>query len=227
MTGECPGVTGRWTCRASALRIQDNELIAALADLGLLENPFEPFVANEDGDPCEADGGDDIFDTFPETDDALIDQELGGEAPAPGSLRVRVLYAETEDDPGATARSGVANVVIMQGVGPTATELLAVEVLTSEATGRCEGGTPVLAGDSNVVSLRVMGETTPLDDPGDEVEIPLGPIGTLWINEEVEGTTPDGGTFLTRRALHLDTDTPAGDVIIAESTVDVHGDPCP
>ncbi len=196
---------GAFSCRASALRVDDSPLAPIIGD------PFEPFVANEQQSPCA------------DEDASLINtgDQISG---PPGTLTVKVLHATTSDDNGADAEAGVADVIVKDSTGA---EVLRVGVANSSATGRCEGGQPVLDGESEIVGLNINGnETTiPQDDPAtpeDEsfTEIPLGPLGTVFLNWE-----DDSGNELTRRAVFFE-GSPLGDVIVGEAIADYSGNPC-
>ncbi|MPZ01013.1 MAG: hypothetical protein GEU97_24220 [Actinophytocola sp.] len=199
------GGDGDFSCRASALRIDASPLSPVIGD------PFEPFVANDAKSPCA------------DEDASLINtgDQISG---PPGTLTIKAAHAVTEDDNGADAEAGVANVIVKNDVG---VEVLRVGVANASATGRCEGGQPVLDGESEIVGLNINGNevTIPQDDPEtpeDEsfTEIPLGPLGTVFLNWE-----DDSGDELTRRAVFFE-GSPLGDVIIGEAIADYSGNPC-
>jgi len=93
------------------------------------------------------------------------------------------------------------------------------EVQASAGVGCESGRVGKPAGASRVVGLKVNGTAVTVP-PGDApFTLPLGPAGTLMLNEEVvEGAT------LTRRAIHLK--TPSADVVLAEAVVTTTGNPC-
>ncbi|MPY80554.1 MAG: hypothetical protein GEV04_19320 [Actinophytocola sp.] len=199
------GGDGGFSCRASALRVDGSPLAPIIGD------PFEPFVANDAKDPCA------------DEDASLINtgDQISG---PPGTLTIKAAHAETSDDNGADAEAGVVNVIIKD---PTGAEILRVGVLNASATGRCDNGQPVLDGESEVVGLNINGNeaTIPQDDPAtpeDEsfTEIPLGPLGTVFLNWE-----EDSGNELTRRALFFE-GSPLGDVIIGEAIADFDESAC-
>ena len=199
------GGDGDFSCRASALRIDGSPLAPIIGD------PFEPFVANAASDPCADEDA-----SLVNTGDAITGP--------PGTLTIQAAHAVTEDDNGADADAGVANVVIKDAAG---VEILRVGVLNASATGRCEGGQPVLDSKSEVVGLKIGDNevTIPQDDPATEpdesfTEIPLGPLGTVFLNWEEESSNE-----VTRRALFFD-GSPLGDVIIGEAIADYSGNPC-
>ena len=206
--GPPPPPEGVFSCRASALRIDGSPLAPLIGD------PFEPIVANQDGRPCETE------------DASLIALPLAG---PPGSLTVLALHAATNAENGANAKGGVAEVTLRDAVGM---EVLRLGVLNAEATGSCDNGEPALTGNSEVASLRISGNEIeiPPDDPAtpeDEshVEVPLGPLGTIHVNEEMRTSSADE-TVLTRRAFWFE-GSPLGDIIIGEAIADFSGDPCP
>jgi len=200
------GGDATFSCRASALRLQDNEVLATLEGLGLGEvlgdlTPFEPVIANDANDPCATGNG-----TLIDTEDALA-------ADGVGSLRAQVLQAETSSIDGGNAEAGVAKVSIRDADGNVVIEARAV---SSTATSRCAGGLAALEGSSSIAYLNVAGEVVDVT-AGEQIAIPVPGIGTLYIGyNDVENGV------VTQRALFLDTETPLGDVIVAEAIADVH-----
>jgi hypothetical protein len=196
-----PTTAGNFSCRASALRIENNALLTALG-----QPVLEPVVANENDNPCNPEN-----ETLVDTGNTLTGP--------PGTLRAQALEAETtETDDGATASSSVARVRITNTAG---VELISARLVGSSATATCDAqGNPQLEGESSIVALNLNGQRIVV--PDEEVAIPVPGVGTLFLNYQEE---KDG--VLTQRAIFLDTNTPLGDVIVAESVVDVHGgNPC-
>ncbi|WP_034267315.1 choice-of-anchor P family protein [Haloechinothrix halophila] len=194
---------GAFSCRASALRIDGSPLAPIIGD------PFEPFVANADQDPCVTDDGSSPL--------------QGGSEQDFGSGSVKAAYATTDDSEGADANAGVAHVLIEGDPG-----FVEATVLDAHASGRCEGGQPVLSGGSTVATLNLNGNPVALPPDNEHVEIPLGPLATLHLNW-TETTQTEDGEVATFRALYLDAgelEPATGDVIIGEAIADYSGNPC-
>ncbi len=165
---------------------------------GLIE--IEPVVANPENDPCVAE------------DVALIDPL---NPLTLGSLgNVRALFAQTTVGPGGSqAQSGAATANLSVG-GITVN----AAALTSMASASCTGSpTPALSGNSTVLFAQINGQT--FVNVSDPVTIPLGPLGTVYLNQQT--TTSDS---VTQRALRVE--TPLETVTVAESIADFNGEPC-
>jgi hypothetical protein len=172
---------------------------ASAVRVELLE--LEPFIANDAQSPC----ADDSTGLIPQT-------VLGGAEGDPGSLTIGVLNAITSDDGGGDAEAYVAKVELRDSTGAV---VIGANVLRSSASASCDDG---LTGNSSVAKVEIGGE---IIDISDASEIPLGPLGTLYLNWQ-----ENSGGVLTQRALFLDSDV-LGDVIVAESIAGIEGDPCP
>ena len=192
---------GRFTCRASALRISGNPVLEAL--LGDAGSPFEPRTANAANDPCETDAA------------SSLDQTFAG---APGSIRVTVQPVATDATSGGSANAGTSRLVISS---PTAT-IADIQVTSTAVTATCSAGVPTLDGSAIVVSGTINGETFS-SPPVGPITIPQ--IGVLHIDWQ-ETSTEGGETALVRRAIYLDAGPPVGDVVIAESRAGYVGNPC-
>lgn len=168
-------VTGRFTCRASVVRVVGEGPLAGLA--------FEPIVANAQNDPCVA-------------------EEAGiGRITLPADLgEVSVLFAQTETTRGqnASSRAGVADVVITVPGAPVIT----VEVLTAEAAATCPG--PEFSGGSTVVGLTIGGVAVEVPAGHTDISLgPVGTLHlnestTTTTEDPAAGRTE-------RQALFLDT----------------------
>lgn len=211
------------------VRVEDNPSLT-----GLSGDPLEPYVANAEGDPCVSDG-------FKAGETALLDEykgtPYGFPFPAPFHLYAAGVYSRTRSTdgslaPAGEAEAGAASVSFTDHFGYT---WFRAELLKTNARAFCEGGEPALESDSTVAEVEPpVGYRGVTDDAikpvdGEEMKIPLDGLGTLWINYEDRTTEGDGGQ-ITRRAVFFDAD-PAlegatGDVIVAESIADYHGNPC-
>lgn len=186
-----------FSCRASAIRVVTKVPVA------LTE---EPFVANEADAPCVADEG------------GLLDPSTVG------PVRAEAFSARTEQTPAdlssapaangdnATAAASVTNPVITLG-GVTIT----AAVLTANASYTCQNGQPVAGGAPLVAQLAINASSVTV--PAGPFTVPLGPLGELRLNETVQEPNR-----ITTRALVLV--TPAVDIVIAEATADIKGNPC-
>lgn len=84
---------------------------------------------------------------------------------------------------------------------------LAADEVEATAAAGCDGS---LTGSSRVVNLTINGNLIALPPNNATVTIPLGPLGTIVLNEEVREATR-----ITRRAVRAT--TPAGEIVLAEA----------
>lgn len=201
------GGDGAFSCRASALHINDRPRIASTG------YPYAPFQANAGQNRCA-------------DDDSSLANTGDSFSGASGSLTVKVAHARTEDNHGADADGGITDVVIKDSTGAL---LLRIGVANASAAGRCIDGEPVLDGASEVVGVWIgadhVGMRIPSDDPetpNDEsfTEIPLGQLGTVYLNWEDRS-----GNYLIRRAVYFQ-GSPLGEVIVGEAITGFSGNPC-
>jgi len=191
-----------FTCRASAVRVDPDGPLNPLPVI-------EPIVANGQNNPCVA-----------QNSGVLNDFAIPG-----GLGNASVLFAQTATGAGSQAQAGVADVTITVPGAP----VIRAEVLTSQANaGACTTGDPTppaLTGSSTIAKLTVGGTVIePIKGP--QQPIPLGPAGTLFLNQTTTSASTPGGAndTITQRALFLD--TPLVDVVIAEAIADFRGNPC-
>jgi hypothetical protein len=92
------------------------------------------------------------------------------------------------------------------------------DVLASEASVQCADGVPVLRASSNIVNLRLGAQTITTDKP---LDIGVPGLGVIHLNSVITE-----GDRITSRALWLDLPGTALDIVVSESTADVHGAPC-
>jgi hypothetical protein len=184
-----------FTCEATALR-------ATAPVIGTQEFSH----ANADGGACEND----------------FQQVLGISPDDTGGLvGAGVLTAQTTA--AADSANAQAEVVGAQVNIPGAGTLTA-SVLGSNATARCENGSPVFEGDSHIVRLAFGDQVLDIATPANTT-IPLSPVLVVVINQQTTETSGDDTVF-TVRALHVTSEALGVDVVVAESIVDTHGNPC-
>lgn len=163
----------------------------------LLDQSLEPVVANASGDPCVA-----------ENPGIIQDLDLLGLGTA------SAVYANTSNGDGAAAEAGVIGLTLN-----LSDHVITAQVLTAEASGSCNAGAAELSSSSQVVHLAIDGEVVDIPPDQSAVEIPLGPLGTIYANQQIEEENQ-----VTQRALHVDTELAR--VTVAEAIADVHGNPC-
>lgn len=180
-----------FTCRASALRVET-------ASTG----PIEPFVASRDSATCQ-----------PE-DASLIG---GGQLPEGLGQASAVIARTTVSDDSSSAEAGVLDATLNL---PAPIGTVGAEVLTSEATARCEDGVATFEGSSEIVGLVIGGqEITPV--PGETRQITVaGNVLTVTFARQV--VTDDQ---ITQQALVIESDlSDLGiEVVVGEAIADVHG----
>jgi hypothetical protein len=152
-----------------------------------------------------------------------VDSSAGLPTVPAGPATARALYAQTDQTPNSIGSSllpagqgvtksdaGVATLVLAGGG-----HVITADALTSHAQFVCVGGRKhaVASGSSNVVNLKIDGQGVTV--PGGPQSISFGPLGTLYLNQQIASGFPDR---LVQRALFLDTDLV--DVVVAESKVD-------
>ena len=221
----------RWTCRASALRVE-------LAGDTLLE----PVTANDKQENC---GRDDA--TTP-----AVDQGTGGLAdPLLPTIRVIAdgAYARTDllqaGGPTirqtATAVAGAANAKVQIQSGGEDQLVIEIEGLTVKANGSCQGGAPSLQTASEAVTVRINGEVLTLNEAATEIanlltQLGLDPLVKVEIAKVIEEGGPgDADQSATIRAIEvqlLGAPEPAADIVVGEARVDRHlgvctPPPCP
>jgi hypothetical protein len=157
---------------------------------------IEPFIANGADAPCLAD-----------TENVLTPTTVG-----PLSVNaVNVTTVITSSDAGAS--STVTNPTVTLGG-----LVVHADVLSAAAGYRCVNGTAQPFTSGQVVALTIDGHTIAIP-PGTNVTVPLGPLGTLVLNQVLTSSTA-----VVRRAVALV--TPLGTIIISEATADLSGTPC-
>ncbi|MDX1587598.1 MAG: choice-of-anchor P family protein [Oleiphilaceae bacterium] len=186
-----------FSCRASALRV---DLVEA-----------EPLIANDQSVPCADDGAallpPTTLDMGVVVAGGLLSTETEfGEGPGPGSVAIGTSF---------TADVQIINILeLLDETLVEATVLHSQASVAATQAGSCE-----LHSSSFVGSASVQGE--PVEVDGNFVEIPLGPLGTLFLNHtETEDRNGDGiADKVTQRALFLQSEL-LGDVAVSEASAD-------
>jgi len=187
---------GRFGCRASAARIV------------LLGTTLEPVVANAGDDPCQT------------------QTTSRGDPQTAGLLSVGAADAATieQDNKQGSASSQVADVgVNLNTLLPlqiTLNGLNASVAYTCDATGQLQ-----YASSSQVAGLKIAGLTINLPDANAPVDIDLGDLLTLHLNQTVVSGSGDL-VQVTRRAAFLESKLLGIQVSLAEATAGFAGDPC-
>jgi hypothetical protein len=192
--------SGIFTCRASAARVGTPAPPAPLP-----AGVIEPFVANAGESPCSSDKAD-LLEPTAIGPLATVDA-VHAATTAPSATPAR-------EGQGATSTASVTNPAItLPGL------TIRAQVLEATATATCRAGSPALSSSGRVVTLTVNGQAQTIP-PDDNVSIPLGPLGTLILNQ-VDTSQPGA---LVRRALFLQ--TPIATIAIAEAKVATTGTAC-
>lgn len=203
-----------WKCRASAV-------YASIAG----NNRVEPLVAN--GNPSTANN------TSPDRAQCANEEAGADNLATPVGIPDTVLGAQSASakttitpetgraiDQKVEATAKVENLGLPLGTGTT---LIGLTAATSTATGSCSGGTPQLAGTSQVLGLTLGGTAISLDALPAALQTllaPLSAVADVKFNEQVRE-----GSSLIVRAAHIKVFPAAGgaplvDLVVAETKVD-------
>lgn len=190
-----------WNCRASLVRA-DQGLTTLL---GIPSSPIEPLIAN--GKNSE---------TAPDNASCAPDSQSAQEKldATPLTVLGNVLQAQTSVDPGTSAprnaRTNTATTsaeklsVLVDGAIPGGA-LVTADTIQSTATASCVGGQPTLTGTSQIVGLKIAGQSVPVDDVFAGVQTitdsPLGEVVRVYANRQEK--SPDGSS-LTQTALRVE-----------------------
>src|SRR5205807_2693682 len=124
-----------------------------------------------------------------------------------------------------TANATVTNARITDSGGTPLIELPGT--IASQVTASCQGTTPVLTATSTTLPLKIGGQTIATDKPVTQILSGVGQLtgAILTINPGEEVRT---ATSLTRRGLHvnLHLGSQVIDLVLAEATVTLSGNPC-
>ena len=188
-----------FSCRASVFRVALKVPVA---------QTLEPFIANAPDAPCVPDRAG-LFNPTP-VGPVTVDIASAETTQTPANLAT----APAANGDNATARASVTNPVIaLPGAA------ISAAVLNANAAYTCQGGQSVPTASTTVTGLIVNGTAVSVPPGNAPLTIPLGPAGSLTLNQIVQEPNR-----VTARALVLT--TPVTDVVIAEAIVDILGNPC-
>jgi hypothetical protein len=195
--GSAGAATGdRFSCRASAARVI------------LLGSPaLEPILANDPNDPC-------------------VSETRSGTPPASGgAVAVGAAQAQTVGSPLTGAASArVADVGV--NLGATLLPLtIAVEGVNAQSSYFCQGTTLAYSGASQVAGISINGLKINIPDPSAPLDIDLGDILVVHLNQTV--VTKNGDlTEVTKRAVFIESKLLATQIALGEARAGVAGNPC-
>ncbi|HET9074543.1 MAG TPA: choice-of-anchor P family protein [Solirubrobacteraceae bacterium] len=182
--------SGAFSCRASAARI-------TLA--GGTTPTIEPFVANGPDAPCM------------NASTAVLKPTTVGPLSADAVNVATMLTPQTA----AVATSTVTDPGVALGSNSL---VVHASVVSATAAYRCVNGAPQPLTSGQVVGLTINGQAITVPS-GTNVTIPLGPLGTLVLNQVISN-----GTTVVRRAVALV--SPLGTIVLSEAIADFSGSPC-
>lgn len=192
--------SGTFSCSASALRVTNGGIIPLL---------IEPSVANQQGAPCTTDR------------DAVVDYARV----TPLGIQASVLEADTWNSPTnrhSEAEASVLDLEAFGGLSPL--PFVEADLLQSSAKAECGRFHPVMTSESTVVAAKV--GPLPEVNGSQSAQFTIPMLATVYFNREIREESKEHGV-LTRRALEISTPNEnIPDVVVAESVVDYHGNPC-
>jgi hypothetical protein len=147
--------------------------------------PLEPILANAANDPC------------------VSETHSGTPPQIGGAVGVGAAQAQTVGSPTTgTAGARVADVGV--NLGPTLLPLnIAVEGINASSSYYCQGTTLSYAGSSQVAAISINGLAIAVPDPSAPVDIDLGDILTIHLNQTVVASVGDR-TEVTRRSVFIE-----------------------
>lgn len=191
--------SGRFSCRASALRL----------------GSIETAVANDQNVPCADD------------DEAVLTANLSALLGSINvrSSTLRAVTNQTPDDlessPPALSDNGVAQATVETATVETAGLIITTTDVRSTATVQCVAGpngmVPGLSSSSSIAQLTINGLAVDVNSSG-SIPLPLG-LGTIDINRTV--TTP---TSVTQQAIRIN--LLGIQIVISEARANFTGNPC-
>lgn len=234
--------SGTFSCRAALARLNGAGLLAGVnAELFAANPPQDPCVTDFEGIKAQLNVSANL------TNKWLLTQALL-------KADIKVLYGGTQllsdykfSPPLPREAVGEAGVALLR-IEVLGNRIEAA-VLTSNAKAKCSAGSPYLTGQSHVVGLRINGLS--VDVPAGhghislyagvaaslevktlfkglytdaQLDVLLHEALTLHLNHQ-EKSTGAGFGVVTQRALWLQSSL-LGDVVVAESIADYHGNPC-
>jgi hypothetical protein len=195
VAGPAAAAGDRFSCRASAARV-----------ILLGGSPLEPVLANGAADPC------------------VSETHSGSPPQAGGAVSLGAAQAVTIGAGQGSASAGIADVGV--NLGPALLPLqIGLTGVKAEASYTCQAGGLVFAGSSQVVGVNINGLRIDIPDPGAPVDIDLGDILTLHLNQTVVSTQGDL-TQVIKRAAFVESKLLATQIVLGEAIAGVAGNPC-
>jgi hypothetical protein len=213
---------GDFTCRGSAARVTTGA--------PLPPSTIEPVVANGPEAPCVAAGNSPAAPAAAgpaqanllEASTSVTPSDLSSTPPADGdnaTATARVTDpAINLAEPFLAEPSSVLGQVSLPALVPVT---IGANSLNATASYTCQGGQPVASSSSQVANLSVNGLPVALPSDGAPVDVRLGDLAVLHLNQ----TLVEPGK-ITRRALFLDAPLLGVQVVLAEATAGLVGNPC-
>jgi hypothetical protein len=194
--GPASAAGDRFSCRASTARV-----------ILLGSAPLEPVLANDANDPCKS------------------ETRSGTPPQSGGAVSVGAAQAQTVGTPTqGSASARVADVGV--NLGPTLLPLqIAVEGINAQSSYFCQGTTLAFAGGSQVAAISINGAKIAIPDPTAPLDIDLGPILTVHLNQTVVSHSGDL-TEVTKRAVFIESKLLATQIALGEARAGVAGNPC-
>jgi hypothetical protein len=193
--GPAAAAGDRFSCRASAGRV-----------ILLGGPPIEPVLANAAADPC------------------ISETHSGTPPQASGAVSLQAAQAVTVGEGQGSASARVADVGVNLGAS-----LLPLQIglsgVTASAGYTCQGGGLVFAGSSQVLGVNINGLKIELPDPGAPVDLELGDLLTIHLNQTVVSSHGDL-TEVTKRAAFVESKLLATQIVLGEAIAGVAGNPC-
>jgi hypothetical protein len=141
-----------------------------------------------------------------------------------GAVSLGAAQAQTVAAGQGTAGARVADVGV--NLGPTLLPLkVTLSGINASASYYCQGTTLSFAGSSQVVGLAINDLKIDIPDPSAPVDIDLGDILTIHLNQTVITHTGDL-TEVTRRAAFIESKLLATEIALGEARAGVAGNPC-
>jgi hypothetical protein len=195
IAGSASAAEGRFACRASAARVV------------LLGVTIEPVVANAGSDPCQT------------------QTSTRGQPETSGLVTVGAADAATIGDGQGSSTARVADVGVNLSPGLLPLDIT-ISGLNATSSYTCDPQLgAVYAGSSQVAGVKIAGLQINLPDANAPVDIDLGDLLTLHLNQTLVSGSGDLIT-VTRRAAFLESKALGIELSLAEATAGTAGTPC-
>src|SRR5438105_2710697 len=195
VAGPAAAAGDRFSCRASAARV-----------ILLGGSPIEPVLANAAADPC------------------VSETHSGVPPQAGGAVSLGAAQAMTVAGGQGSASARVADVGV--NLGPSLLPLqIGLSGVNASASYACQSGALVFNGSSEVLGVSINGLEIDIPNPGAPVDIELGDLLTIHLNQTVVSTRGDL-TEVTKRAAFAESTLLATQIVLGEAIAGVAGNPC-